>query len=109
MSSYAKIINGVVDNIIIADKTFVDSQDDLYVKCEDNNGVLTKNIFPRIDYKYDDNLDMFIAPQPYPSWILNDNYVWESPLPQPELEEYQVFYWDEENIRWVVINTGYIP
>jgi hypothetical protein len=103
MSSYAKIINGVVVNIIIADKSFVDSQDDLYIKCEEN-GVLTKNILPIPDSKYDADLDVFIEPQPYPSWVLNDKYVWEPPVSEPEWKEGMTIDWDEESVSWNVLD-----
>ena len=53
-----------------------------------------------IGYKYDAELDAFIAPQPYPSWILNaSTYTWEAPVPYPTGEG--VFEWDETLVEWV--------
>ena len=51
---------------------------------------------------YREDLDMFISPSPYPSWILNETTgQWESPVTQPELTQEEIdggyFYsWDEE-------------
>ncbi len=61
-----------------------------------------------IGYAYDAELDAFIPPQPYPSWILNEETAsWEAPIPQPELTQEEIdalsFYkWDEETLDWVL-------
>ena len=62
-----------------------------------------------ISYTYNEELDAFIPPSPFPSFVLNnDTADWESPVgPAPELTEAQVesrsFYkWDEENLEWVI-------
>ena len=97
MSSFAHIIDGMVVNIIIADQSFIDSQDDLYIKYKEDD-IIIKNISAEIGYTYNDILDIFIPYQPYPSWSLNDNHVWEPPIPKPEGEMY---VWDEENKQWI--------
>jgi hypothetical protein len=51
-------------------------------------------------YIYDTTLDAFIAPSPYPSWLLNiDTCKWEPPIPRPNDEKRR--YWDEETQQWV--------
>ena len=50
-----------------------------------------------IGYKYDTNADVFIAPQPYPSWSLDNNFDWQAPIEKPEGN----WYWDEEIGNWV--------
>jgi hypothetical protein len=50
-----------------------------------------------IGYKYNVNADVFIAPQPYPSWSLNENFDWQAPTPRP-IEGF--WNWDEENQQW---------
>jgi hypothetical protein len=66
-------------------------------------------------YSYNAELDAFITPKPFPSWVLvNETADWESPLgPAPELTEAQVesksFYkWDEEELEWV-LETPELP
>ena len=51
-----------------------------------------------IGYSYDSVADVFIAPQPYPSWSLDDNFNWQPPTPMPEGE---LWYWDEATLSWV--------
>ena len=44
--------------------------------------------------------DVFLLPQPYPSWILNtENYEWEAPIPKPQDDNVN-YEWDEENGKW---------
>ena len=48
---------------------------------------------------YDENLDAFIHPKPYPSWVLDEETcIWEPPTPQPTDRP---TWWDEENQVWV--------
>ena len=53
--------------------------------------------FAGIGYTYDANEDVFIVPQPYPSWSLDDNFNWQPPTPSPDLGDW---YWDENNLMW---------
>jgi hypothetical protein len=53
-----------------------------------------------IGYTYDAVNDNFIAPQPYPSWILNSNDVWQAPIPQPPAPPQT--YWDEDTQSWQI-------
>ena len=55
-----------------------------------------------IGYKYDVDADVFIAPQPYPSWSLDENFDWQAPTPQP-VEG--AWYWSEETTSWVEVPT----
>jgi hypothetical protein len=58
-----------------------------------------RKIYAGKGYKYDVVNDIFIYPQPYPSWTLDENNVWQPPIPKPkgELE----WTWDEVNQEWV--------
>jgi hypothetical protein len=52
---------------------------------------------------FDVERDAFYLPQPYPSWILNeDTYVWESPIPYPQNEN--VYIWNETIQDWEELN-----
>jgi hypothetical protein len=60
---------------------------------------LRKN-YAGIGYTYDATRDAFIPPQPYVSWVLNDDTcLWEPPVPMPE--DGQLYQWDEELGQWV--------
>ena len=54
-----------------------------------------------INYTYDAVNDVFIAPQPYLSWSLNQNFDWQPPTPKPEGEGW---YWDEDSLSWIEAN-----
>lgn len=56
-----------------------------------------------IGYFYDSDADVFIAPQPYPSWSLNSNYDWIAPVPCPTEGRWM---WDEEAGDWVEAPAG---
>lgn len=52
-----------------------------------------------VGYRYDADSDAFIAPQPYPSWELDENMRWEAPVEMPTDGEF--YSWDEETTAWV--------
>ena len=53
--------------------------------------------------KYDVERDAFIYPQPFPSWLLNEESLsWEAPFPKPDDDKY--YQWDEESKSWVEID-----
>jgi len=55
-------------------------------------------------YTYDEDNDAFYAPQPYASWLLDEDYKWEAPVPYPEdTSDDKVYAWDEENQEWKVV------
>lgn len=55
-----------------------------------------------IGYTYDAAADVFIAPQPFPSWSLDGNFDWQAPYPKPEGN----YYWDEPSLSWVEKSVG---
>ena len=55
-----------------------------------------------IGFTYDADADVFIAPQPYPSWSLDDNFDWQPPKVRPEGENW---LWSEELGEWVESET----
>ena len=62
------------------------------------NGNFRKN-FAGVGFKYDDVKDAFIAPQPFPSWTLNeDTCKWEAPVALPDTENR--YNWNEETKQW---------
>ena len=63
------------------------------------NGNIRKQ-YAGIGFTYDSVADVFIAPQPYPSWLLDKNFDWQSPTPRPEGLNWD---WDEETLNWVEV------
>jgi hypothetical protein len=66
------------------------------VKRTSYNGNIRKQ-FAGIGYKYDAVADLFIAPRPYASWSLDENFDWQPPTPQPIKGKW---YWDETSLQW---------
>ena len=56
--------------------------------------------FAGIGYTYDEQADVFVAPQPYPSWVLDENHDWQAPVPMPDEGEW---WWDEDMLSWVEV------
>jgi hypothetical protein len=64
------------------------------------NGNIRKN-YAGIGFTYDSARDAFIPPQPFPSWVLNEETCqWDAPVAMPT--DGQRYYWDEATISWVV-------
>lgn len=65
------------------------------------NGNIRKN-YAGIGFRYDETLDAFIPPQPFASWILNEETAqWEAPVPYPA--DGLMYSWNEELGDWEVI------
>lgn len=64
------------------------------------NANFRKN-FAGVGYTYDERLDAFYSPQPFGSWIFNeDTCKWDAPVPYPGNES-EVYYWFEESLQWI--------
>ena len=77
------------------------------------NNKIRKN-YAGVNYRYDEALDAFIAPKPFPSWTLNlDTCKWVSPVPLPE--DYGVdldkksYTWNENTLTWDAIISEWQP
>lgn len=105
-TTFAKIENGVVINVIDASYEFIQAVDPngKYVQAWiDARGVIAKRVtYPNIGDSYDDINDVFISIKPYQSWVLNTNtFLWESPTPMPL--DGKTYSWDEATTSWVEI------
>jgi hypothetical protein len=112
MAHYAKVENTLVTQVIVAEAeffdTFVDSSPGEWVQTSYNthggvhsegNTPLRKN-YAGLGYTYDTARDAFIAPQPYPSWVLNEtSCIYEAPVPCPTDD--LMYSWDEDTTSWV--------
>ena len=67
----------------------------------DQSKALRKN-YAGIGYSYDQQRDAFIPPQPYPSWILNEQTcLWEAPVAMPS--DGKMYNWDEDSQNWLEV------
>jgi hypothetical protein len=111
MAHFAKVLNGVVLQVIVAEpeffQTFVDTSPGEWIQTSYNThggvhklgGVPLRKNFAGIGYTYDRILDAFYAPQPYSSWSLNeDTCLWNSPIPFPN--DGNSYKWNEETRNW---------
>ena len=64
-----------------------------------NNNI--RKQYAGIGFTYDADADAFIAPQPYPSWTLDENNDWQPPTPMPT--DGEIYRWDEAELEWVAI------
>ena len=120
MSHYAKVLNGIVINLMVAEPdfftTFVDTSPGEWLQTsyntrggihyepnsttpsQDQSRALRKN-YGGIGYTYDRQRDAFIPPKSYESWILNEETcLWENPVPYPADGKY--YSWNEETLSW---------
>ena len=75
----------------------------LYCKRTSRSGSIRKQ-FAGIDWIYDAENDVFIAPQPFPSWTLDNNYEWQPSTPAPpDASITNQYKWSEEELAWVAI------
>lgn len=74
------------------------------------NGNFRKN-YAGIGYTYDAQRDAFIPPQPYASWVINEQTcLWEAPVPMPSDagtgEPPKLYVWDEPTTSWVEVTQA---
>ena len=115
MAHYAKVLEGIVETVIVAEpeffNTFVDDSPGKWIQTSyntrggvhyepnsntpssDQSKALRKN-YAAVGYTYDKKRDAFIPPQQFPSWTLNNTTcLWDPPMPQPS--DGKAYLWDE--------------
>lgn len=131
MSHYAKVENGIVTRVLVAEAEFFDTYVDdtpgkwiktsynmrggVYYNPETNQPAEDQSViegdearqrknYAGIGYSYDATRDAFIPPQPYPSWTLNETTcLWDSPVSYPD--DGGMYQWNEETQTWDQINA----
>ena len=118
MSHFAKVIDGIVETVHVVDQDFIDSgklgDPDNWIQTSYNTrggihyapnsntpdgGVALRKNYAGKGYTYDQTRDAFYAPQPYPSWTLDDDTCrWNAPVAYPD--DGKMYMWDEENTQW---------
>lgn len=124
MSHYAKVLNGKVVQVIVAEQeffnTFVDTSPGNWIQTSYNTrgnvhygsdgqpdgGIALRANYAGIDYTYDATNDVFYAPQPYPSWTLNEeSWRWIPPVAIPSDNGLgnppKMYLWDESIKNWI--------
>mgnify|MGYP003639882484 FL=1 len=115
MAHFAKVVEGIVEQVIVAEQDFIDSIEGLWIQTsynthknihygedgEPDGGTALRKNFAGVGYNYDATDDFFYSQPFFTSWILNRTTgVWEAPVPYPADG---VHTWDEDTTSWVEV------
>lgn len=89
---FAKIENGIVVNVEVSSQEHIDTLEGTYIATSSNGTYAGKG------FTYDEVNKVFIAPKPFPSWVLNDKFQWQAPKVMPT--DSNKYFWDETNLKW---------
>jgi len=122
MGHFAKVVDGKVTQVIVAEPdffdTFVDSSPGTWLQTSYNTrggvhygqdgkpdgGEALRGNYAGIGFTYDQAADVFYPPQPYPSWVLSPKtFLWEAPVDMPT--DGKPYQWDETTKSWVEIKV----
>jgi len=118
MAYFAKINNGIVEQVISVNNSVIGEPDKTFPETETIGAGFIADVlglsgiwkqtsynksfrgnYAGIGYYYDDAMDVFIPPKPYLSWIWSvELSCWISPVEPPD--DGKKYYWDEETISW---------
>jgi hypothetical protein len=113
MSHFAKVENGIVTEVIVIEQDVLNTglwgDPSTWVQTSYNTngnkhpeGRPLRGNYAGIGYTYDETNDVFYAPQPFPSWTLNQStWLWEPPVPMPTDDK--LYQWDEATKNWVAL------
>jgi len=117
MGHFAKVNNGIVEQVIVAEpeffETFVDTSPGQWIQTSyntrggvhTNGGTPLRKNFAGIGFTYDAGRDAFIPPKPFSSWLLNDDTcLWDAPVAMPT--EGGPYKWDESTLSWTEVQQG---
>ena len=115
MAHYAKVCDGKVLRVIVADEdyinSFVDTEPGNWIQTSYNTiggvhvlgGTPLRKNFAGIGYTYDAQRDAFIPPKEFNSWVLNETTcLWEAPIAHPN-ENGEGYKWNESTTSWDAI------
>ena len=115
MAHYAKVDQGRVLKVIVADEdyinSFVDTEPGNWIQTSYNTrggihtlgGTPLRKNFAGVGYTYDAQRDAFIPPKEFNSWVLNETTcLWEAPVAHPN-ENGQGYKWNESTTSWDVV------
>lgn len=117
MSHYAKVLNGIVTQVIVAEpdffNTFIDNSPGQWVQTSYNTiggvhygpdgkpdgNIALRGNYAGVGYIYDAENDVFYAPAPYPSWTLDKTtWSWNPPIALPN--DGKMYKWNEISKSW---------
>jgi hypothetical protein len=111
MAHYAKVTDGKVTQVIVAEAefftTFVDTSPGEWIQTSYNThggvhklgGTPLRKNYAGVGFTYDRTRDAFIPPQPFASWTLNENTcLWSAPTPMPT--DGKNYFWNESITSW---------
>ena len=131
MAHFANIVEGIVQQVIVAEQDFIDTQEGTWVQTSYNThggvhwtteevtvtlggqtitspkpvpsgGVALRKNYAGIGDTYDAERDAFYSSQPYTSWTLNEETcLWEAPTAYPD--DRSPYNWDEDTTSWVEV------
>jgi hypothetical protein len=120
MSHFAKVENGIVTNVIVAEQDVIDSgvlgDPAQWIQTSYNTragvhygpdgrpdgGLALRGNYAGIGYIYDATLDAFYPPKPYPSWFIDaKTCTWYPPVPRPD--DYNAWAWNEKKLGWDLV------
>ena len=109
MAHFARVENNLVIEVLVVANDLEDRGADFlandlglggtWIQTSYNNNF--RKQYAGIGYTYDAVNDVFIRPQPYPSWALDDDFNWQAPTPRPEG---MGWYWNEAKQVWLDAN-----
>ena len=111
MAHFAKIVDGKVTEVLVAEQSFIDGLEGTWIQTSYNThggvhslgGTPLRKNYAGVGMLYDSERDAFLHPQPYPSWTLDENTChWEPPVEYPN--DGKVYVWKEETTSWIQFN-----
>jgi hypothetical protein len=111
MAHYAKVVNNLVTQVIVAEaeffETFVDTSPGEWIQTSYNTyggthvlgGTPLRKNYAGIGYTYNRELDAFVPPKPYASWVLDEETcLWNAPVAMPTDDKR--YEWNEDSLTW---------
>ena len=108
MAHFAKVVDGIVTEVIVAEQDFIDTHcTGTWIQTSYNTkggvhsqgGTPLRKNFAGKGFTYDSSADAFYAPKPYESWTLNTTTsLWEPPVAYPT--DGEIYSWNEETTSW---------
>ena len=101
MSHFAKVENGIVTQVIVAEQDFINSGavGDSFLWIQTSYNYSFRKNYARPNFTYDKVRDAFIPPRPGASWTLDeDTCTWEAPVAYPD--DGKFYDWNEATTSW---------